>query len=130
MLSDFNIGPAIAVKDLAAAKAFYSDILGLKLEQEYPDGAGIRYKSGESTVMVYPSQFAGTNEATYAGWGVSDVAAVVAELEAKGVEFLDYPEMPGVTVEGHVHSWDGQGQTAWFKDPSGNILALDGMDEK
>ncbi len=121
MLGDANCGPAIAVSDIEAAKKFYQDVLGLKQLKESP--GGVSYQSGESQIFVYPSSFAGTNKATYAGWTVDDVPAVAEALKAKGVALEHYPDMPGVTLEGDVHSM-GDLKAIWFKDPSGNVLSV------
>ena len=75
MLADKNAMATIAVKDLAKARKFYEGTLHLKLAGPESKEA-VTYKSGNSTVVVYPSEFAGTNKATSATWGVG------AELEA------------------------------------------------
>jgi hypothetical protein len=72
---------------------------------------------------VYQSQYAGTNKATAATWGVDDdIEVIVPALKAKGVSFEHY-DMPGMTLKGDVHVGEGL-KAAWFKDPDGNILAL------
>lgn len=126
MLSDALVVPTLAVKDIDTAKQFYGETLGLK---QLDEGAGgVRYACGRgSQLFVYPSQYAGTNQATAAGFHVQDVRAAVSDLEAKGVTFEQY-DMPGVTRDGAVHTIEGF-NTAWFKDPDGNILALDDMQE-
>ena len=110
----------LPVSDVDAAKAFYGGTLGLELVEE--NAGGIYYRAGSSRVFVYPSQFAGTNQATAAGFDVDDIEAAVAELRGKGVTFeeYDYPELK--TVDG-IADLDGE-KAAWFKDPSGNILSL------
>ena len=87
-----------------------------------PDTA-TTYRSGKSSLVVYRSEFAGTNKGTAALWEVSDVRAAVNELKGKGVRFEHYDDMPGVTREGDIHR-AGPMQIAWFKDPSGNILSV------
>ena len=83
----------------------------------------IVFKSGKSTVNVYRSQYAGTNEATAATWAVGeDVDNIVQELKAKGVKFEHY-DFPGMKREGDVHV-AGKIRNAWFKDPDGNILSI------
>ncbi len=121
MLSDSNISAVLAVKDMEKAKEFYEGKLGLKPDGTDPDG--IYYKSGNTQVLVYVSQFAGTNQATSAGWKVDDIEATVAELSEKGVKFEHY-DFPGSKREGDVHVLEGV-KAAWFKDPDGNILAID-----
>jgi catechol 2,3-dioxygenase-like lactoylglutathione lyase family enzyme len=121
MLGDNNVCASIAVKDMDAAKKFYGDVLGLEASMETPGGTF--YKSGKGGIFVYPSQYAGTNKATYAAWNIEDVAGAVEALTSKGVTFERYPDMPDVTMEGDVHVM-GDLKAAWFKDPDGNILNI------
>ncbi len=121
MLADKDAVATIAVKDLKAAKKFYGDTLGLK-PTPVPEPEVLNYKSGESTVLLYKSQFAGTNKATAVTWIVDDVEGTVKDLKAKGVAFEHY-DFPGMTRKGDVHI-AGKSKAAWFKDPDGNILAV------
>jgi catechol 2,3-dioxygenase-like lactoylglutathione lyase family enzyme len=121
MLADTDAVATVAVKDLKAAKKFYGDTLGLK-PVPVPEPEVLNYKSGNSTVLVYKSQFAGSNKATSVTWIVDDVEATVKDLKAKGVAFEHY-DFPGMTRKGDVHI-AGKSKAAWFKDPDGNILAV------
>jgi predicted enzyme related to lactoylglutathione lyase len=121
MLADKDAIATVAVKDLKAAKKFYGDTLGLKLTP-VPEPEVLNYKSGKSTVLVYKSQFAGTNKATSITWIVDDVEGTVKDLKAKGIAFEHY-DFPGMTRKGDVHI-AGKSKAAWFKDPDGNILAV------
>jgi catechol 2,3-dioxygenase-like lactoylglutathione lyase family enzyme len=121
MLANANVIPTIAVKDTETAKKFYGETLGLELISEGVEG--LYYKSGDGSILVYPSEFAGTNKATYCAWSVEDVDAEVDALKAKGVPFEHY-DFPGVTMEGDIHVM-GDMRSAWFTDPDGNIFALD-----
>ena len=121
MLADKDAVATIAVKDFKAAKKFYGDILGLK-PTPVPEPEVLNYKSGNSTVLVYKSQFAGSNKATSVTWIVDDVEGTVKDLKAKGVAFEHY-DFPGMTRKGDVHI-AGKSKAAWFKDPDGNILAV------
>jgi len=124
MLGNREAVATIAVKNLAAARKFYENTLGLKPVHE-EDGEAVSYKSGNSRVLVYKSQYAGTNKATAASWSVGDdIEDVIQALSAKGVRFEHY-DMPGTTVRGDVHV-AGAVKVAWFKDPDGNILNLFG----
>jgi catechol 2,3-dioxygenase-like lactoylglutathione lyase family enzyme len=122
MLGDKEAIATIAVKDLAASKKFYEGVLGLKpLSSEGSEA--ITYQSGRSRVIVYQSQFAGTNKATAANWIVGEeIETIVPALRERGVTFERY-DMPGGTRKGDVHVF-GDLKAAWFKDPDGNILAL------
>ncbi len=122
MLGNNNVHAIVAVKDLEVAKKFYTEVIGLTQLSENP--GGVMYQSGSnSKIFVYPSQFAGTNQANAASWEVSDIDAVIADLKSKGVTFEHYDNIPGVTLQGDVHTM-GDMKAAWFKDPDGNILCL------
>ena len=124
MLGERNVAATLAVTDVAAAAEFYEATVGLtRVDGGSPDEDAILYRSGNSAVLVYRSEFAGTNQATAASWAVGDeIEAVVAELKAKGVSFEHY-DLPGTTLEGDIHVL-GDFKAAWFKDPDGNILNL------
>ncbi|MBA3522140.1 MAG: VOC family protein [Gemmatimonadales bacterium] len=122
MLGNKEAVATIAVKDLKAAAKFYGETLGLKQEPTGESGV-LGYKSGSSSVLVYESQYAGTNKATAATWVLGDgLEGIVQALKAKGVSFEHY-DFPGATRKGDVHV-TGSTKAAWLKDPDGNILAL------
>jgi catechol 2,3-dioxygenase-like lactoylglutathione lyase family enzyme len=122
MLGNKDAAANIAVKNLETAKKFYEDILGLT--QVGAEGQElIVFKSGNSTINVYRSQYAGTNRATAVTWMVGgEMEGVVQQLKTKGVAFEHY-DMPEMTREGDIHV-AGTMKVAWFKDPDGNILNI------
>jgi len=122
MLGDKEAIATIPVKDIARAGKFYEDTLGLKPVPAGETGV-LGYRSGNASVLVYVSQYAGTNQATAATWVVGDgIDRIVQGLRAKGVSFEHY-DLPGTTRKGDIHG-TGKTKAAWFKDPDGNILAL------
>lgn len=122
MLGNIDAVANLAVKDLAVARRFYEDTLGLVQDKTEGDEV-IVYRSGGTRINVYRSAFAGTNQATAVTWQVDgDLERLVAALKAKGVRFEHY-DMPGTTLIGDVHVM-GDMKVAWFKDPDGNILNL------
>ena len=124
MLANSNATANLAVKDLEKAKAFYAGTLGLKQVDDM-GGELVVYKSGDTLINVYHSQFAGTNKATAVTWAVGDrIGDIVRSLKSKGVTFEHY-DMPGLSLEGDIHVGQGM-KVAWFKDPDGNILNLVG----
>jgi catechol 2,3-dioxygenase-like lactoylglutathione lyase family enzyme len=125
MLGDKEAIATIAVKGMAAARRFYEGVVGLRPVETGEEGV-LSLKSGNSTVLVYESRYAGTNKATVATWVVADVEAEVQALKGKGVVFEHYDNLPGATRKGDVHHTGGRMKAAWFKDPDGNILALVG----
>lgn len=122
MLGNKNVIADIAVKDLNASRSFYEETLGLKPEF-YEGEEAITYRSGDSMVNVYHSQYAATNRATSATWVVgNDLEKLVTELKSKGVHFEHY-DLPDTRLEGDIHV-SGDLKVAWFKDPDGNILCM------
>jgi catechol 2,3-dioxygenase-like lactoylglutathione lyase family enzyme len=121
ILADAPVSAGLPASDIERARAFYEGTLGLPLAQE-SEGA-LTFSSGNGTMLfVYPSQFAGTNQATAAGWQVDDIEAAMKELRSKGVTFEEY-DLPGLrTVDGIATL--GPAKSSWFKDTEGNILAL------
>jgi catechol-2,3-dioxygenase len=121
MLGNTNAASNIAVKDLNAAKKFYEETVGLQPIGGQGDEV-IVFRSGNSMINVYRSQYAGTNKATAVTWTLDDVEGVVQTLKGKGVKFEHY-NIPGMTRQGDVHI-SGDMKVAWFKDPDGNILNI------
>ncbi len=122
MLSNKNALANIAVKNLEISRKFYENILGL----EEIDSVGeevVVYRCGNAAIIVYQSQYAGTNKATSATWVVGeDMEILVKELKSKGIQFEHY-DMPNTTLKDDIH-FDGDMKVAWFKDPDGNILNI------
>jgi catechol 2,3-dioxygenase-like lactoylglutathione lyase family enzyme len=122
MLANQNAMATIAVKNLAAAKRFYQGTLGFSPAGDEGPGV-ITLQSGDSTIVVYESEFAGTNKATSATWGVGDeLDSIVRTLKAAGVAFEHY-DMSDLKRDGDVYVAGGF-KAAWFKDPDGNILHI------
>jgi predicted enzyme related to lactoylglutathione lyase len=121
MLKNAPIVPYIPARDVARARAFYEEKVGLVPRGEI--AGGVIYEcGGGSRVFLYPTPNAGTSKASQAYWQVANVEAEVAELKAGGVVFEEY-NMPGLkTVNGIATA--GGTKAAWFKDSEGNILAI------
>lgn len=117
--------PMLAVKDLTRARRFYEEVLGFV---PVPNGVEdiLQYRAGDLVFVVYPSQYAGTNQATALTWTVGDqLESAVEALKAKGVTFERY-QLPDTVREGDIHV-SGEIRNAWFKDPDGNIHALSNL---
>jgi predicted enzyme related to lactoylglutathione lyase len=121
MLKNAPIVPYIPVTDVARARKFYEEKVGLDPKEQY--AGGVIYECGKgSSVFMYPSAGAGTSKASIAFWAVDDVAAEVAELKARGVVFEEY-DMPGIKTVNSIATRGGA-KTAWFRDSEGNIVAV------
>jgi catechol 2,3-dioxygenase-like lactoylglutathione lyase family enzyme len=122
MLGGKETMATVAVKDLNAAKRFYEGTLGLK-QVDAQEQEALTYQAGNAKILVYRSQYAGSNKATAATWVIgNEMEKVVQGLRGKGVAFEHY-NLPGLTLKGDIHEGGGM-KAAWFKDPDGNIHAL------
>jgi predicted enzyme related to lactoylglutathione lyase len=124
MLDQATVTANIPASDIARARAFYADKLGLTPEHEFEGGVLIYRTSGGTTFSIYQTEYAGQAGHTIAQWHVDDVTAEVRDLEAKGVAFEHY-DLPGTEWDGSVASMEGMGKAAWFRDSEDNILCID-----
>jgi catechol 2,3-dioxygenase-like lactoylglutathione lyase family enzyme len=117
--------PMLAVKDVARARHFYSETMGLQEDRNGMDDV-LQFRAGDARFVVYPSAYAGTNKATALTWVVGDqLEKVVEALRRKGVAFEHY-ELPDTVRKGDIHE-SGPIRNAWFKDPDGNIHGLSNL---
>lgn len=125
MLKDKSSTAIVAVSDIGRAKAFYRDTLGLPvLEHDMEDV--VVFRTGDTSLVVYRSDFAGTNKANAVVWSVGDeIESIAATLGGKGVSFERYDD-PGMELKGDIYV-AGPMKMAWFKDPDGNILHINSM---
>lgn len=128
MLSDARIMAIVPTTDLARAKAFYGETLGL-IDANLPTpGPQVVYRCGGGTLLeVYERPIAGDAEHTLASWEVRDMRAAVDELRNRGVRFEEYELPEAKTVDGI--SATGDLREAWFRDPDGNILRIHSHEE-
>ncbi|MGY1754633.1 VOC family protein [Blastococcus sp. SYSU D01042] len=119
MLTDTKAFSGIAVRDLAAARQFYGEVLGLRTSEDH--GNLWLHLAGGRDTFVYEQPTASPASYTVLNFQVADVGAAVRELAARGVEFQRYDGMP--QDEDGVMRGMGPG-IAWFTDPSGNVLSV------
>jgi predicted enzyme related to lactoylglutathione lyase len=122
MLQDFPVYAYIPAKDMARARQFYEQKVGLKPTQE--TNGGIVYEfAGGTACFLYQTPNAGTSQASQAFWSVPDVDGLIDALKARGVVFEKYDDLPGQrSASGAIT--EGGAKAAWFKDSEGNIMAL------
>lgn len=118
-----NIAPItfLHVPDKAAARAFYSDVLGLTLVSE--DDFALVYDLAGTMLRVSLVPDYVPHAHTVLGWRVADMDAAVDALAARGVTFLTYDGF-GQDARGIWSAPDGSARVAWFNDPFGNNLSL------
>lgn len=123
MLKGANAFSGFSVNDLAAAKEFYGETLGLEVE----DGAegGLRLKvAGPNGIYIYSKHDHTPATYTILNFRVDDIDRAVDELTGKGVRFEHYENM---TDDKGIARGIAGGQgpdIAWFKDPAGNFLSV------
>jgi catechol 2,3-dioxygenase-like lactoylglutathione lyase family enzyme len=123
VIGQFPLFPNIPAQDLARAKEWYTEKLGLVPVAELP--FGVFFRSGDAAFMVYATPSAGSARHTLASWIVNDIGAVMRELRAQGVVFEEYDLAPdGPTTVNGIATDPSGGRAAWFKDSEGNILGL------
>jgi catechol 2,3-dioxygenase-like lactoylglutathione lyase family enzyme len=122
MLKEHDVIAVLPAKDLARARQFYDEVIGLEAP-EVLDDENLLYRCGNGTTfLLYRSDYAGTAKNTQMGWGTDNIEAEVADLRARGVVFEEY-DFPGLKTENGIAT-SAAGKGAWFTDPEGNILNL------
>ena len=125
LLKDKPSSAIVAVSDLDRARDFYAETLCLEPEGG-PEEDVLTFRTGDTKLIVYESEFAGSNKANAVVWNAGeDFDAIAGQLREQGVEFEEYPDL-GMEISGGVHR-SGDFKGVWFKDPDGNILHVGSM---
>ena len=121
MLSTSPIIAFVPTRDAARARTFYEDTLGLRFVSQ--DNFAVVFDANGTMLRLVcagdftPFQF------TLLGWRVPDIDAAVADLTARGVEFLRYNFLD----QSPNGIWTAPGsaaRVAWLHDPDGNTLSI------
>jgi catechol 2,3-dioxygenase-like lactoylglutathione lyase family enzyme len=117
MLGNSKAFSGFSVDDLAKAKAFYGDTLGLSVTEE--NGMLQLHLAGDRNTLVYAKPNHEPATYTILNFPVDDVEAAVDDLVARGVTFehYDFTDPKGINRRGGP-------LIAWFTDPAGNILSV------
>jgi catechol 2,3-dioxygenase-like lactoylglutathione lyase family enzyme len=129
MLHDSHVSTRLPVQDLARARRFYAEKLGLEPKEERQ--GGLRYQCASGWFALFQSSGKPSGTHTQLSFEVHDIEAAVRELRQRGVTFEEY-DAPGLrtvdaiaTVQGNYPSKGGVGERgAWFKDSEGNLLSI------
>ena len=125
MLKAQAVFSGFSVNDLTAAKQFYTQVLGLTVDNEMM-GLQLKLPAG-GTLFIYPKDDHQPATFTVLNFAVDNIDEAVDELAKQGVNFERYDNMPGGQDDkGIVRGLStNQGpDIAWFKDPAGNILSV------
>jgi catechol 2,3-dioxygenase-like lactoylglutathione lyase family enzyme len=128
MLSNSHVATRLPAQDLARARAFYAEKLGLEPIEERP--GGLLYECGGTQFALFASAGASAGDHTQMGWQVEDIEATVAWLRDRGVVFEEV-DLPGLRtvdgiadIEGNYPSLGVGERGAWFRDSEGNMLGV------
>jgi catechol 2,3-dioxygenase-like lactoylglutathione lyase family enzyme len=122
MLGDSPAFSGFSVDDPEAARRFYGETLGVRIEDA--DGGMFRLKlAGGRDTLVYPSPGHRPGSYTVLNFPVDDIEAAVDELSARGVELERYAGTPMATDDRGIFRAGGP-LIAWFHDPAGNTLSV------
>jgi catechol 2,3-dioxygenase-like lactoylglutathione lyase family enzyme len=128
MLAESQVATRLPAKDLARARRFYSEKLGLEPTEERP--GGLLYRCGGGCFALFESAGAGSGTQTPMAWEVADIESTVAAPRSRGVVFEEYdlPDLKTVngiaTIQGNYPSKGVGERGAWFCDSEGNVLGL------
>ena len=121
MLANSEAFSGFAAPDLAKAKQFYGETLGLNVSGEAEDGALTLELAGGRNVLLYVKPDHAPATYTILNFPVDDVEGTVDALAGRGVRFERYDGME--QDDKGINRGEGP-LIAWFKDPAGNILSV------
>jgi catechol 2,3-dioxygenase-like lactoylglutathione lyase family enzyme len=128
MLRNGRVATRIPAQDLARARAWYAEKLGLEPVEERE--GGLRYVCAAGEFALFESAGRPSGDHTQMGWEVDDIEATVRELRGRGVVFEEY-DFPGfktvdgiADIEGNYPSKGTGERGAWFRDSEGNMLGI------
>ncbi len=119
MLAHSKAFSGFAVDDIAAAKQFYGETLGLNVSEEH--GMLTLHLAGGTEILIYPKPDYTPATYTILNFPVADIDAAVDALIERGVRCEHYDGIE--TDERGIMRSDGP-PIAWFTDPAGNILSV------
>ena len=124
MLSNVRIEARLPTQDLARARRWYAEKLGLEAVEERE--GGLRYEGASGVFCLYASAGASDGSFTQVAFYVDDLESTVATLRERGVVFEEYEGMRGgiMDVRGNYPSKGSGERAAWFRDSEGNLIGL------
>jgi len=120
-LNRFELMAFVTVRDVDRARAFYRDVLGLRLLSEQLPFALI-FEANGVVLRVAIDPDCTPARGTVLGWRAPDIAAAVHDLVSAGVTLERYSFMQ--QDENGIWSSPSGSKVAWFKDPDGNVLSI------
>src|SRR3989344_469750 len=124
MLSNAPVSAILPTTDLERSRKFYTETLGLNEMPGSVEGFAM-FGAGAGTTLAVYERAPVTIEHTQVGFLVNNLEEEVKTLKAKGVTFEEY-DLPEIKTVDGIATMEGV-KSAWFKDPNGNIIALNQM---
>jgi predicted enzyme related to lactoylglutathione lyase len=122
LFKDVPAFPSFAAKDLAAEKTFFSDTLGIDVDDQ--QGMLFLNIADSNKILIYPKADHTPASFTILNFPVDDIEQTVSDLKTRGVKFERYDNIPGLKPdENLIYRGDGP-PIAWFTDPAGNIFSV------
>ena len=122
MFTNTKAFSGFAVDDLAKAREFYEDTLGLRVSDVNEEFGILTLNiAGNRDTIVYAKPDYTPASYTILNFPVDDIEAAVDELTGRGVTFERYDD--DTMDEKGIHRGGGP-LIAWFTDPAGNILSV------
>jgi catechol 2,3-dioxygenase-like lactoylglutathione lyase family enzyme len=121
MFEETKAFSGFSVDDVAEAKRFYGETLGLRVSEQ--NGLLTLHIAGERDTLVYPKPNHEPASFTILNFPVPDIESAVDELAERGVQFERYAAMEADTDEKGIFRGGGP-LIAWFTDPAGNVLSV------
>jgi len=120
MFKDTKAFSGFAAPDIAAARAFYGDVLGIETSEEH-GMLTLHLAGGTRETLIYPKPDHEPATYTILNFPVDDIDAAVDELLERGVDFEIFD---GLEQDERGIVRDQGPPIAWFRDPAGNILSV------
>jgi predicted enzyme related to lactoylglutathione lyase len=109
--------------DLARARTYYHDMLGMDPAEVHEDGQVLTYRVDGSMFDIYQTENAGTAKNTQLCFGTDDLDEEMRMMRERGVVFEEF-EIPGVMKTENGIVTDDESRTAWFRDSEGNFICV------
>ncbi|SFW71757.1 VOC family protein [Amycolatopsis australiensis] len=122
MLTNLRFEARLPTQDLARARRWYREKLGLEPAEERE--GGLRYEGVSGVFCLYASSGASDGSFTQVAFYVDDLDETVAALRDRGVVFEDYGDGAIVEIRGNYPSKGTGERAAWFRDSEGNLIGL------
>ena len=120
MLANSSLIAFAATTDIARAKTFFGEILGLELVAD--ESFTLVFDAGGTMLRISMVDQFVPAPYTVLGWIVEDIGAVVQEIGQNGVSFDKYPDLK--QDQSGICTFENGDRVAWFPDPDGNTLSL------